>query len=117
MLQQPDVEGAAPPAEEFRQIQLALQIKRLNDGSRKITNISEVVPDIDEHGRYSLRDIYSFVQTGRAADGKILGEHVPMGVIPSFMDEIELNRLPFPRESFEMPAWLRQRIEKTGNVA
>ena len=98
-------------------INVVVQIKRLNDGSRKITNISEVVPDIDEHGRYSLRDIYAFIQTGRAPDGKILGEHVPMGVIPSFMDEIELNRLPFPRESFEMPAWLRQRIEKTGNVA
>jgi pilus assembly protein CpaF len=98
-------------------INIVVQIKRMNDGSRKITNISEVVPDVDEHGRYSLRDIYAFVQTGRGPDGKILGEHVPMGVLPSFFDEIELNRLPFPRELFQMPEWVRQKIEKNENVA
>ncbi len=98
-------------------INIVVQIKRMNDGSRKITNISEVVPDVDEHGRYSLRDIYAFIQTGRAPDGKILGEHVPMGVLPSFYDEIELNRLPFPREGFQMPEWVRQKIEKNQNVA
>ncbi|MEN9724213.1 MAG: hypothetical protein RJB38_2199 [Pseudomonadota bacterium] len=98
-------------------IHIVVQIKRMADGTRKITNISEVVPDVDEHGRYQIRDIYAFVQTGRTADGKILGEHVPLGVVPSFFHEIELNRLPFTRETFQMPDWLRQRIEKNQNVA
>jgi pilus assembly protein CpaF len=98
-------------------VNIVVQIKRMNDGSRKITNISEVVPDVDEHGRYRLRDIFAYVQTGRGQDGKILGEHVGMGVFPSFYDEIELNRLPFPKELFQMPDWVRQKIEKNENVA
>jgi pilus assembly protein CpaF len=98
-------------------IHIIVQIKRMNDGSRKITHISEVIPDVDEAGRYRIQDIYQFVQTGRTPEGKILGEMVPMGVLPSFYDEIELNRLPFPRESFAMPSWLREKIEKSSKVA
>jgi len=98
-------------------IHIIVQIKRMNDGSRKITHISEVIPDVDEAGRYRIQDIYQFVQTGRTPEGKILGEMVPMGVLPSFYDEIQLNRLPFPRESFAMPSWLREKIEKNSKVA
>lgn len=98
-------------------IHIVVQIKRMNDGSRKITNISEVVPDVDEHGRYRIRDIFSFIQTGRTPEGKILGEMVPTGVLPSFYDEIELNKLPFPKESFQTPDWARDRIEKSRDVA
>ncbi|MBU6376149.1 MAG: CpaF family protein [Bdellovibrionales bacterium] len=98
-------------------INIVVQIKRMADGTRKITNISEIIPEVDEHGRYGLRDIYAYIQTGRTQEGKILGEHAALGVLPSFMDEIELNHLPFPRESFQIPEWARQRIEKKDNVA
>ena len=87
-------------------VNLVVQIKRMNDGSRKITHISEVTPDVDEHGRYLISDIYRFFQKGRTADGKIVGELAPTGVIPSFMSDIEVNRLPFPREKFTPPAWV-----------
>jgi len=98
-------------------IHVVVQIKRMSDGSRKVTHISEVVPDVSESGRYQIRDLYSFVQTGRAPDGKILGELVPTGILPSFYDEIELNRLPFPRESFQTPQWALDKIEKNRDVA
>ena len=86
-------------------IHLVVQIKRLQDGSRKVTHISEVVPEVDELGRYQIRDLFKFIQRGRTQDGKIVGEFIPTGVLPSFMDEIELNRLPFGREKFTPPAW------------
>lgn len=89
-------------------IHLVVQIKRLNDGSRKVTHISEVVPEVDDQGKYQIRDIYKFVQRGKTQDGKIVGEFIPCGVLPSFMDEIELNRLPFPREKFNPPEWYLQ---------
>jgi pilus assembly protein CpaF len=98
-------------------IHLVVQIKRMNDGSRKITHISEIIPEVDDSGRYKIRDLFQFVQTGKSPEGKILGEMCPMGVLPSFYDEIELNRLPFPKEAFQMPAWLRERIEKSRKVA
>lgn len=102
-------ETQVPPAAIRRQIaaaiHLVVQIKRMNDGSRKITNISEVVPEVDDHGRYQLRDIFTFIQKGMSADGKVVGELVPTGEIPSFMNEIEVNRLPFTRDKFTPPEW------------
>jgi len=86
-------------------IHLVVQIKRMSDGSRKVTNITEVIPEVDELGKYQIRDIFRFVQRGRSAEGKIIGEFIPTGYIPSFMDEIELNGLPFPRDKFLPPAW------------
>ncbi len=89
-------------------IHLVVQIKRLQDGSRKVTHITEVVPEVDDSGRYQVRDIFKFIQRGRTQEGKIVGEFVPTGILPSFMDEIELNRLPFGKEKFTPPAWYTQ---------
>ncbi len=86
-------------------VQIVIQIKRMNDGSRKVTEISEVIPELDIQGRYQLKDVFRFLQRGRTQDGKILGEMVPTGYIPSFMNEIEINRLPFTRDKFTPPAW------------
>lgn len=100
-------EVALPTAALRRQISsavnLIVQIKRLNDGSRKIVAISEVMPDVDQNGRYQLEDIYRFVMKGRDGNGKVLGEFVPTGYIPTFMDEIEVNKLPFSRDKFVAP--------------
>jgi pilus assembly protein CpaF len=98
-------------------VHIVAQIKRLSDGSRKVTHITEVVPEIDEHGRYQLRDIFRFVQRAKSAEGKVIGEMVPTGYLPSFMQEIEINRLPFPREKFTPPQWFTQLIQAGREVA
>jgi pilus assembly protein CpaF len=98
-----------PPAAIRRQIAAAIhivvQIKRLGDGSRKVTHISEVIPEVDEFGRYQIRDLFKFIQRGRTADGKIVGELIPVGNLPTFMGEIETNRLPYTRAQFGAPEW------------
>lgn len=110
-----------PPSAIRRQIasavHLVAQIKRFSDGSRKVTEITEVIPEIDEHGRYQIRDIYKFIQRGRTAQGQIVGELVPTGYLPSFMEEIEVNRLPFGREKFAPPEWYLQLLSKNKNAA
>ena len=98
-------------------IHLVVQIKRMHDGTRKVTNITEVIPEIDESGRYQIQDIYKFVQRGKSSEGKIVGEFVPTGYIPSFMHEIELNRLPFGKEKFTPPAWYQQLLLSNKNAA
>ena len=95
-------------------VHVVVQTKRFNDGSRKVTHVSELTHDLDAQGRYVLRDLFVFVQRSRANDGKIIGEFVPTGNLPSFMSEIELNRLPFPREKFAAPAWY---VESSKHVA
>ncbi len=98
-----------PPAAIRRQIAAAIhivvQIKRLGDGSRKVTHISEVIPEVDEFGRYMIRDLFRFIQRGRTPEGKIVGEFIPVGNLPTFMNEIETNRLPFTRAMFTPPEW------------
>lgn len=84
-------------------VHLVVQAKRLHDGSRKITNIAEVL-GVDEHGRYTTQDIFRFVQTGIDDNHKILGEMRPCGVLPTFFDEIEVNGLHFPKEKFGVKA-------------
>jgi pilus assembly protein CpaF len=114
-------ESNVPPAAIRRQIasaiDLVVQIKRLSDGSRKITNISEVISEVDEFGRYSIRDIFKFIQRGRTQDGKIVGELIPVGNIPTFMNEIETNRLPFTRVMFTPPGWYVQMKDKMKDAA
>ena len=110
--------GTQVPATAIRRqiaaaIHLVVQIKRLNDGSRKVTHISEVLPEVDEFGKYVIRDIFKFVQRGKTQDGKIVGEMIPTGYLPSFMSEIELNRLPYTREKFALPAWYVEMMSKT----
>jgi pilus assembly protein CpaF len=39
----------------------------------------------------------------RGPDGKLIGQIEPTGEIPSFMNEIEDNRIPFPRAKFFAP--------------
>jgi len=90
-------------------LHLVVQIKRLSDGTRKVTHISEVFPDVDiESGRYQVQDLFEFIQRGKSEDGKVIGELVPTGNIPSFMREIEINRIPYPREKFTPPKWAQK---------
>ena len=98
-------------------IHIVVQIKRMNDGSRRITYISEVIPEVDEFGKYQINDIYRFVQRGMTADGKIVGELVPTGNLPTFMSEIEVNRLPFTRDKFIAPDWYKEILAKEQRLA
>jgi pilus assembly protein CpaF len=80
-------------------INIMVQLSRLSDGSRKITHISEGL-GMDLQGNYITNDVYLFEQTGRTPTGKIIGALNPTGNLPSFMREIEVNHLPFPKEMF-----------------
>jgi pilus assembly protein CpaF len=80
-------------------INIMVQLSRMSDGSRKITHISEGV-GMDLQGNYRTNDIYLFEQVGRDKDGKVIGALNPTGNLPTFMREIEVNQLPFPREMF-----------------
>ncbi|MBY0370474.1 CpaF family protein [bacterium] len=81
-------------------INIVIQLSRIADGSRKVTYISEGL-GMDLQGNYQINDIYTYEQTGRTPDGKILGALNPTGNLPSFMREIEVNHLPFPKEMFQ----------------
>jgi pilus assembly protein CpaF len=106
MMSESTIPAAAIRRQISSAIQLVVQIKRMSDGSRKITQISEVSPEVDlATGKYVTQDLFRFIQRGRSPEGKILGELIPVGNIPTFMNEIEVNRLPITRDKFNPPGW------------
>jgi pilus assembly protein CpaF len=83
-------------------IDLVVQISRLQDGSRRIVSISEV-KGLDKDMNYDVVPIYHMPHLVRGQDGKLIGQIEPTGEIPTFMPEIEDNRIPFPRSKFFAP--------------
>lgn len=97
-------------------INIVIQLSRIADGSRKLTHISEGL-GMDLQGNYRTNDIYLFEQTGRDTTGKVLGSLNPTGNLPSFMREIEVNHLPFPREMFQRKPGMPPTNQKTEHDA
>ncbi|MEG2077106.1 MAG: ATPase, T2SS/T4P/T4SS family, partial [Victivallaceae bacterium] len=65
-------------------IQLIIQQNRLIDGTRKITQVSEVVGR--EGNVITMQDIFVFQQEGMDSKGKVIGHYVATGNIPYFVE-------------------------------
>ncbi|MBZ5553862.1 MAG: CpaF family protein [Acidobacteriia bacterium] len=79
-------------------IQIVVQQSRLADGSRKITHISEVTGQ--EGSVFTMSDIFIFKQTGMSPEGKVLGQFVPTGIVPRFVEKLQQRGITIPREIF-----------------
>jgi pilus assembly protein CpaF len=89
-------------------MQIIVQCARYHDGGRRVANIAECL-GLDPHGRYICRDIFRWVQTGKDPDsGAYQGETVPCGYVPTFFEDIVVNKLPFPKSKFVAPDWYRK---------
>lgn len=79
-------------------VNLIVQQSRLKDGSRKITNITEVQGM--EGDVVVLQDVFSFEQTGIDERGKIVGQLRPTGIRPKFIEQFEQNNIYLPPNIF-----------------
>jgi pilus assembly protein CpaF len=82
-------------------INFVVQIGRLQDGTRKVTAISEVTGIDEQTMIISLKDIFLFRRTGIDKDGKVLGVHEATGNIPSCLDEFKLRGIDFHIDMFK----------------
>jgi pilus assembly protein CpaF len=78
-------------------VDLIVQQERLKDGSRRITNITEVQGM--EGDVIVLQDIFTFQQTG-IENGKIVGRMKPTGIRPKFMSRFEVANIYLPPNIF-----------------
>jgi pilus assembly protein CpaF len=77
-------------------VQLIVQVSRLQDGSRKVTHITEVLGfDLDSQ-KYKLQDIFIRKYEGFTADNKIISELVPTGIRPEAMHQLEEHGVTLP---------------------
>jgi pilus assembly protein CpaF len=70
-------------------VNIIVQQNRLVDGSRKITQISEITGR--EGPVVLMQDIFVFEQEGFTEDGKIKGRYKATGNIPSFVEELKIK--------------------------
>jgi pilus assembly protein CpaF len=82
-------------------IDLIIHQNRMQDGTRKVTNITEVIGM--EGDVITMQDIFRFEQTA-IEDGKVLGELVPTGLRPKYMDKIEAHGIHLPPSIFSKRA-------------
>ena len=68
-------------------VDLIVQQSRLTDGSRKVTYITEISGI--EGDRVVMTDLFKFEQTSISEDGKMIGEHKPLGIRPLFMPRLK----------------------------
>ena len=73
-------------------VHVILQQSRFSDGSRRITSVAEVV-GIDDDGEVELREIFAFKVLRAGAGGKIEGEFLATGYLPSFLDQFIAHEL------------------------
>ncbi len=66
-------------------VELIIQVKRLRDGSRRVTNITEVIGM--EGPVIVTQELFKFEYLDEGADGKILGEYRSMGLRPYTLDK------------------------------
>ena len=78
-------------------VDLIVQQDRLKDGTRKITNVTEVQGM--EGDVIVLQDIFTFQQTGVEA-GKIVGRMKPTGIRPKFISRFEVANIYLPPNIF-----------------
>jgi pilus assembly protein CpaF len=80
-------------------INVVVHMSRMADGTRKIVNVSEITGM--EGQTIVMQDIYIFEKKGMGPDGRVLGEFIPTGVRPWFMQKLKVSGFDLPVHIFE----------------
>ncbi|HEY2743615.1 MAG TPA: ATPase, T2SS/T4P/T4SS family [Polyangia bacterium] len=83
--------GLELPARAIREqiaasIHVIVQQARFSDGSRRITDVSEVI-GIQDDGSIRTEPIFEFVRAPNQADGGVVGEYRATGYMPSYVED------------------------------
>lgn len=69
-------------------IHLVVQLSRFNDGSRRVTAISES-RGLDAQDNFQWNPLFRFAARGQSNDGRIVGDLVPTGNLANFFEEAD----------------------------
>jgi pilus assembly protein CpaF len=99
--------GLDIPAKAVREqvasaIQVIVQLTRMRDGSRRITQVSELVGM--EGPTVTLQDIFVFHARGLDDAGRLRGEILPTGIRPRFADRFGEYGVELPAQLFDKKA-------------
>jgi pilus assembly protein CpaF len=79
-------------------IDIVIQLARFSDGTRRLTQLSEIVGMEGEV--ITMQEIFHFVQEGVDGDGKVLGRIRPTGIRPKCADRLMAHGMHLPASMF-----------------
>lgn len=82
-------------------VNLIVQLKRYSDGSRKVSEVTEVTGL--EGDTVVTQSIFKYKQTGTDERGKVKGVYQASGLIPKFVEELKSKGIELPRGLFGGP--------------
>lgn len=80
-------------------VNLVIQISRYPDGSRKISQITEILGMEGE--TISLQDIFIYRQDGFNEKRQVIGKHISTGIIPGYMEKLKEHGEMIPFNIFK----------------
>ena len=80
-------------------ITIVLQVARFNDGTRRLTHVTEITGMEDEV--VSMQDVFVFEKQGVSPDGRTLGTFTATGIRPKFADKLQASGISLPANFFE----------------
>jgi pilus assembly protein CpaF len=82
-------------------VQLVVQVARLQDGSRKVTHVTEIKGFDLESQRYLTNDLFVREYQGIGARGEIESELRPTGSLPAFLPQLHEHGVDLPRGVYD----------------
>lgn len=89
-------------------IDVVIQVSRLSDGSRRLTNISEIVGM--EGDVIAMQDLFEFQREGLTDDGKVKGRFRATGVRPKFSEKLEAHGIQLSETVLADSSQFRERL-------
>lgn len=81
-------------------IDLVIQVSRMSDGTRKVTNIAELTGM--EGNVVTMQDIFVFRKRGIRETGEVIGDFVATGIRPKFTERLAVSGVQLPIAMFEV---------------
>lgn len=77
-------------------VNMIVQVSRYQDGSRKISHITEVIGFDPDRGEYITQDIFLRRVHGHGPNGEVLSDFPPTGIVPRCIDQLHEHGVDLP---------------------
>lgn len=82
-------------------VNLIVQVSRYQDGSRKISHITEVLGFDADKGEYITQDIFLRQHHGLGEHGEVLSDFLPTGAMPRCLEQLHEHGVDLPPAVYE----------------
>ncbi len=82
-------------------VNMIVQVGRLQDGSRKVTHVTEVLGFNQQTEEYLTQDVFVRQYQGLGPKGEVLSKLVPSGVMPRCLEQVHEHGLDLPAAMYD----------------